>query len=223
MAGTTKDISAWELGGIDSGQGIDINPKTNAGSQRIRTIGYASGISRIAQTTAVNGASRGITIYIYDLNDRYIGIVAKNVSVYANFDYTTYQYRIDLARKENEDLKTAFSRYTILDSATETEYYQWNPALFSYKSPNDGLYYGNVVGNLGLREFVFHIQSLDQEILDGIDEVGDDLINQVNTLASKYTKLLSIMQRVNSEITNYFGSIFILGTSMLDDTSAPLG
>lgn len=103
----------WEFGGIDTTTGNNISASSMFGRQRIRTIGYITGVDFI-KWLPTSGWTNKINVYAYDENDIFVGTVADKVTKFGEFDYTQYQYRVTLARNTDESIDVALSRAVFL-------------------------------------------------------------------------------------------------------------
>ena len=117
-----NDASIWENGGISTETGENFSPTSSSGRQRVRSIGYITGVDFI-KWLPTSGWTNKINVYAYDENDTFVGAVADKVTQFGEFDYTQYKYRVTLARNTDESIDVALSRAVFLaeESSFATE------------------------------------------------------------------------------------------------------
>lgn len=129
-----NDPSIWGFGGINAETGADTSPSSTSGRQRIRTIGYITGVDFV-KWLPTSGWTNKINIYAYDNNGDFVETVAEKTEQFANFDYTQYKYRVTLARNTDETIDVALSRAVFLADkssfATEGEIEEINTGLMT--------------------------------------------------------------------------------------------
>lgn len=109
-----NDITLWEQGHIKTADGTDGASDASSYPVKIRTVGYLP--NAIASAKASGGAFK---VFRYDLNGVYVDNISSLIN-YADFDFDTYKYKIELTRDAATDIDVSFydhiklwSRYNI--------------------------------------------------------------------------------------------------------------
>ena len=97
-----NDISLWEQGHIKTADGTDGASGASSYPVKIRTIGYLSNV--IASAKVSGGAFK---VFRYDLNGVYVDNISSLIN-YSDFDFDTYQYRIELTYDAATDIDVSF-------------------------------------------------------------------------------------------------------------------
>lgn len=80
-------------------------------------------------------------------------------------------------------------------------FYSWNPIFFQPIDPNNGRYFGNVIGNVSLEDQLDDVSNAGNAEKEDILTLGIDLSETITRLAQKYISLWSIIDNVERSIT----------------------
>lgn len=105
--------------------------------------------------------------------------------------------------------------------SSDAEYYIWRQNAFQILNEENSRYFGNVIGNIPVQELIQEVRNVGDAQKELIVDLGSIETEDIRSNSEKFRTLADINRNTLNSIMDFFGGVFVLDSSRLDNI--PLG